>query len=72
MWLLCHDDLANPDSDDPVERYSTRVTAAAVSSGQTSIDPKVIEPWLGANVLKHNMINMAVGEKTIEGRVREL
>jgi len=67
MWLLLHDDLVDPKSDDPVARESTRVAAAAVSGGQTSIDPKVIEPWLGPNVLKHRMINMAVGEKTIEG-----
>lgn len=67
MWLLLHDDLADPKSDDPVKRESTRVAAAAVSGGQTSIDPKVIEPWLGPNVLKHRMINMAVGESTIEG-----
>lgn len=67
MWLLLHDDLADPKSHDPIARESTRVTAAAVAAGQTSIDPKVIEPWLGPNVLKHRMINMAVGEKTIEG-----
>jgi arylformamidase len=67
MWLLYHDDLADPKSDDPVARQSTRVSAAAVSAGQTSIDPKVIEPWLGPNVLKHRMINMAVGEPTMEG-----
>ena len=70
MWLLLHDDLADPKSDDPVLRESTRVTAAAVSGGQTSIDPKVIEGWLGPNVLKHNMINMAVGEKTIEDALK--
>lgn len=67
MWLLLHDDLADPDAEDPVKRESTRVTAAAVAGGQTSIDPKVIEGWLGPNVLKHRMINMAVGETTIEG-----
>jgi acetyl esterase/lipase len=67
MWLLLHDDLADPNSADPVLRESTRVTAAAVARGQTSIDPKVIEPWLGHNVLTHRMINLAVGEKTIEG-----
>lgn len=67
MWILLHDDLSDPDSDDPVLRESTRVTAAAVSAGQTSIDPRVIEEWLGPNVLKHRMINMAVGEATIEG-----
>lgn len=67
MWILLHDDLADPDAKDPVLRQSTRVTAAAVAGGQTSIDPKVIEGWLGPNVLKHNMINRAVGEKTIAG-----
>ncbi len=67
MWILLHDDLADPNSSDPVLRESTRVMAAAVRAGQTSIDPKVIEPWLGPNVLQHRMINMAVGEKTIEG-----
>ncbi len=70
MWLLLHDDLADPKAKDPVLRESTRVCAAAVSGGQVSIDPKVIEGWLGPNVLKHRMINMAVGEKTIEGALK--
>jgi len=70
MWLLCHDDLADPKAKDPVKRESTRVQGAAVAGGQTSIDPKVIERWLGPNVLKHNMINMAVGERTIEGALK--
>jgi acetyl esterase/lipase len=67
MYILLHDDMADPNSADPVLRQSTRVAAAAVSIGQTSIDPKVIEPWLGPQVLQHRMINMAVGELTIEG-----
>lgn len=66
MWLLLHADLADPKATDPVLRESTRVCAAAVASGQTSIDPKVIEGWLGPNVLKHRMINLSVGEPTIE------
>ena len=70
MWILCHDDLADPDAEDPVLRESTRVSAAAVAGGQTSIDPKVIEPWLGPNVLKHNMINRAVGEATISDALK--
>jgi acetyl esterase/lipase len=65
MWILLHDDLADPTSADPVLRESTRVSAAAVTAGQTSIDPKVIEKWLGPNVLKHGMIWMAVGEKNM-------
>jgi arylformamidase len=67
MWLLCHDDLADPRADDPVLRESTRVAGIAVNRGQSSIDPKQIEPWLGPAVLQHRMINMAVGEKTIAG-----
>ncbi|MEO2011178.1 MAG: alpha/beta hydrolase [Pirellulaceae bacterium] len=70
MWILCHDDLADSKSDDPVLRQSSRVTAAAVAGGQTSIDPRVIEGWLGPNVLKHNMINKAVGEATIAGALK--
>lgn len=70
MWILLHDDLADPKATDPVLRESSRVCAAAVNAGQTSIDPKVIEGWLGPNVLKHRMINMAVGEATIEGALK--
>lgn len=66
MWLLCHDDMADPNAKDPVLRESTRVTAAAVSGGQTSIDPKIIEPWLGPNVLKHAMIYKSVGGKSMQ------
>jgi acetyl esterase/lipase len=71
MWLLYHSDLANPDSADPVTRQSTRVTAAAVSGGQTSIDPKVIEPWLGPNVLGHQMIYRSVGADSIEQALQD-
>ncbi len=66
MWLLMHDDLADPDNADPVLRESTRVTAAAVGGGQTSIDPKQIVPWLGEKVLDHLMIANAVGEPNAE------
>ncbi|MBN1911989.1 MAG: alpha/beta hydrolase [Pirellulales bacterium] len=66
MWILLHDDLADPKSKDPVLRESTRVTAAAVLNGQTSIDPKVMEPWLGREAAKHPMIFRAVGEKSLE------
>jgi len=66
MWILCRDDLADPRSTDPVLRESTRVAGAAVFRGQTSIDPRQIENWLGPNVLKHRMISAAVGEPTLE------
>ena len=37
MWLAFADDMANPKSDNPLERESTRVTCVATSGGQTSI-----------------------------------
>jgi len=43
LWLAFHDDLARPDSDDPVERQSTRLTCVAVSNGQSSYDPRFAE-----------------------------
>lgn len=38
MWLAFHDDLAKPDSKDPVARQSTRLTCIAVKNGQCSYD----------------------------------
>jgi hypothetical protein len=43
MWLAFHDDLADPASDDPVARQSTRLTCIAVSNGQSSYDPRFAE-----------------------------
>jgi acetyl esterase/lipase len=70
MWLLLHDDLAEPGADDPVLCESTRVSAAVGFLGQTSIDPKVLEEWLGPQGITHRMPYMAVGEKSIEDALR--
>jgi acetyl esterase/lipase len=43
MWIAFHDDLADPKSDDPVARESTRLTCIAVSNGQSSYDPLFAE-----------------------------
>jgi acetyl esterase/lipase len=46
LWLAFHDDLANPTSDDPIARESTRLTCAAVNGAQTSLDPKQLREWM--------------------------
>jgi acetyl esterase/lipase len=46
LWLALHDDLANPTSNDPVARQSTRLACAAVSGAQTSLDPKQLREWM--------------------------
>ena len=43
MWLAFHDDLAKPDSKDPVARQSTHLSAAVVWGGQCSYDPRFIK-----------------------------
>jgi acetyl esterase/lipase len=42
LWLGFHKDLADPHSDDPVLRQSTRLSCMVVFEGQTSYDPRFI------------------------------
>ena len=45
LWLLYHDDLADPKSKDSVVRESTRLYCAAVNNAQTTLDPKQMKEW---------------------------
>lgn len=45
LWLAFHDDLANPKSEDPIARESTRLYCAAVKYPQTSLDPQQMKEW---------------------------
>jgi acetyl esterase/lipase len=45
LWLAFHDDRADPKSDDPVARESTRLFCAAVNGAQTTLDPKEMREW---------------------------
>jgi len=46
LWLAFHDDLAEPTSDDPIARESTRLSCVAVTVPQTSLDPKQMREWM--------------------------
>lgn len=46
LWLALHDDMADPQSADPVARESTRLFCAAVHSAQVSLDPKELLEWM--------------------------
>ena len=46
LWLAFHDDLADPNSSDPVARESSRLFCAAVSGAQTTLDPKQMQDWI--------------------------
>ena len=45
LWLAFHPDLADPNSDDPLARESTRLWCAAVDGAQTTLDPKQMKDW---------------------------
>jgi len=45
LWLAFHDDLADPKSDDPVARESSRLQCAAVIGAQTTLDPQQMKDW---------------------------
>ena len=66
MWLATHDDMADPDSVDPIARLSTRVAGAHVSGGQTTLDPFLIEKRIGPEAIKHGMLFKPFGVESIE------
>jgi acetyl esterase/lipase len=45
LWLAFHDDLADPKSEDPVARESSRLSFAAVTGAQTTLDPAQMREW---------------------------
>ena len=46
LWVAYHDDLAVPDSSDPIGRESSRLACVAVLRVQSTLDPKQIKEWL--------------------------
>ena len=49
LWLALHDDMADPTSDDPVTRQSTRLTCALGVGAQSTNDPRVIREIIPGN-----------------------
>ncbi len=46
LWLAYHDEMADPQSSDPIARESTRVTCVAALRAQTTLDPKQMQEWI--------------------------
>jgi acetyl esterase/lipase len=53
LWIGFHDDLADPQSSDPVLRESTRLSCMAVMGAQSTYDPFVITEWVGEAAARH-------------------
>lgn len=66
LWLVYHDDLADPKSDDPVLRQSSRLQTGVGLSPPLCLEAPEIVKWIGPEVLKHPMIARAVGARSGE------
>lgn len=66
LWIGLHDDMAEPENEDPVLRQSTRVSCAGALRGQTSYDPRLLREWMGEDVIRHRMILPAYGARSLE------
>jgi acetyl esterase/lipase len=45
LWLAYHDDLVDPESEDPVARQSSKPQHVAVRGAQTTLDPEQMKEW---------------------------
>ena len=62
LWLGFHDDMADPESDDPVLRQSTRLSCMFVNNGQTSYDPRFIRDLFpGKDTYQHSALAQLFG-----------
>ena len=66
FWLAFHDDMADPASDDPVLRESTRLTCAAPINAQSAIYPAQLREWVGPLAEEHAMIGRAFGLDNVQ------
>jgi acetyl esterase/lipase len=53
LWVGFHDDLLDPDSEDPVLRQSSRLSSMALIGAQTTYDPRVIATIVGGRAHEH-------------------
>ncbi len=66
LWIGFHDDLADPNSADPIARQSTRLTCMAVQGAQTTYDPRVIKDLIGGRAHEHPALLPFYGIKADE------
>ncbi len=66
MWLGFHDDLADPNSQDPIKRESTRIQAIGTFGGQSTYDPIKIKELIGGRAWEHPSIFKIYGVTTAE------
>lgn len=66
MYLAFHDDMAKPDSSDPIERESTRLCCVATSGGQTTMDVQWWKQHIPGYATPHRDFYESLGADTKE------
>jgi hypothetical protein len=56
LWIAFNDDLADKNSKDSVLHKSSRLKCVAVTSAQTTLDPRVIKEIIGETAMKHSFM----------------
>ena len=78
LLIALHDDIANPKSPDPVERFSSRIAGAQVAGAQTTMNPFVIKERIGEKTFGNPMPYQPFAAETAEemmnnwGKYKEL
>jgi acetyl esterase/lipase len=66
LLVALHDDVADPDSDDPVGRFSSRVSGAMVAGAQTTMNPFVIKERIGEKTFGNPMPYKPFGAQMVD------
>jgi len=78
LLIALHDDIANPKSPDPVERFSSRIAGAQVAGAQTTMNPFIIKERIGEKTFGNPMPYKPFAAETAEemmnnwGKYKEL
>tara|TARA_R110002096_G_scaffold44229_1_gene118936 strand:+ start:1067 stop:2140 length:1074 start_codon:yes stop_codon:yes gene_type:complete len=65
LWLGFHDDLADPESEDPISRQSTRIVAVGTMNGQSTYDMNDFREWFGVpGLIPDRALPLLYGIKT--------
>ncbi len=66
MYLAFHDEMAQPDSDDPIARQSTRLNCVATTGGQATMDVHWWQAHIPGYETPHRDFRTTFGEKSDE------
>jgi acetyl esterase/lipase len=66
LWIGFHDDLADPQSADPIARQSSRVMCLGVDGAQTSYDPRLIKALIGGRAHEHPALRAFYGITSVD------